>query len=85
MTDYAGLMQDDLNPIRYNDALGYPTRYEVTECGNRHEDYIEICAFDQIPDRIFGVPLEGDRIVLPAEVAVKVAAMILRRPGFRPR
>jgi hypothetical protein len=79
MRDYCGPMPVDINPIRYNDGpLGFSARYEVTECGNSYEDYIEIRAIDPIPDRIFGAPLEGDRIVLPIEVAIKVAAVILR-------
>lgn len=79
MSDYSGPVQADLNPIRYNDdLLGFSARCEVTKCGNRHEDYIEIRAFDPIPDRVFGARLEGDWIVLPLGVAIQVAAAILR-------
>jgi hypothetical protein len=36
-------MLADINPIRYNDNhLGLSARYEVTECGNSAEDYVEI-------------------------------------------
>jgi hypothetical protein len=80
MSDYYGPMPVDINPIRYtgDQLLGFSARYEVTECSSRCEDYVEIRAFDPIPDRVFGALLEGDRIVLPLQVAVQVAAVILR-------
>ena len=43
MSNYCGPMLADINPIRYNDNhLGLSARYEVTECSNSAEDYVEI-------------------------------------------